>query len=332
MADSKTFFKSLHNKSKKPAVLILAVFIMLFFFIMGNLANSDFFWRSVLTDNNQRILLCHIPFSAASEQEEGIFASFWHNISSPDYFFSASAGAFAQSLPNTMTSNDSQPPLAAASAPLIEEAKKEQTKPLTSEPLIGIYCTHSAESYIPTSGQSSTSGKNGGVYQVAKSIQAALAEKGINAVVCDTIHDYPNWKLSYQNSLASMKTLKGKYPSIEMFIDVHRDSAIENISTVTKIDGEKVARLMLVVGSNQRLQHDNWKQNLAFAQRIGDLLDQQYPGLLRDVRVQSGRYNQHFSTKAILVEFGSTENTQEQAQKSAYLFADIVSQVLREAE
>ncbi|MGI5891601.1 MAG: stage II sporulation protein P [Bacillota bacterium] len=319
------------NKSQKAyayVISLLVIFIILFG--ICNLLHHEALLHTLVGENGQRIVISTLPFSVSSEKQEGVVASFLHKVSSPSYFFSASAGAFADSLPTSAEPETNLPPL---EVPIIPTNDQDlQAADLTSEPLVGIYCTHSAESYIPTSGQSSTAGKNGGVYQVAKSLQQGLKENGISAVLCDTIHDYPKWQLSYQNSLASMKRMKEKYPSIKMFIDVHRDSAIENVSTVTEINGEKVAKIMLVVGSNKRLKHDRWQENLAFAQKIGKKTEEMYPGILRGVRVQSGRYNQHFSTQAILIEMGSNENSRQQAQKTAYLFANVVSQILRQGE
>lgn len=199
------------------------------------------------------------------------------------------------------------------------------------EPLVAIYCTHNAECYAASSGVSRLEGKNGGVFQVAKELKAALDAVGVETVLCDTIHDYPDWALSYQNSLASMQKLKAQYPSLEIFIDVHRDAApIQGTTVYQNESGEKAAKIMLIVGSDKRLEHPNWQENLGFSQKIGAELEEEYPGIMRGVRVQSGRYNQHFSPKAILVEMGSTENTLTEAKKSADILARALKIVIEE--
>lgn len=193
---------------------------------------------------------------------------------------------------------------------------------------IGIYCTHTTESYIPTYGVAKASGERGGIYNVALALKDSLAKRGIPAVVSDTIHDYPDWQMSYSNSLDTMEAMKKKYPGMEFFIDVHRDAIGSDDPLTTVIDGQEVTRLMLVVGSNQRANHPNWEQNLAFARKIGNALESGAPGILRSVRVQSGRYNQHLSPKAILVEVGCSNSSLEQAENGVDYLAEAIETVL----
>lgn len=193
---------------------------------------------------------------------------------------------------------------------------------------IGIYCTHTTESYIPTYGVAKASGERGGIYQVALALKDSLAKRGIPAVIADTIHDYPDWQMSYSNSLDTMEAMKKKYPGMEIFIDVHRDAIGSDDPLTTTIDGQEVTRLMLVVGSNQRANHPNWEQNLAFARKIGNALESGAPGILRSVRVQSGRYNQHLSPKAILVEVGCSNSSLEQAENGVDYLAGAIETVL----
>ena len=52
-------------------------------------------------------------------------------------------------------------------------------------------------------------------------------------------------------------------------------------------------------------------------------------GLCRDVMVKTGRYNQHMSQSALLIEVGHNENTLEQAQNAMKPLAQAISRVLR---
>ena len=216
-------------------------------------------------------------------------------------------------------------------------AEKIQPKPLPTilngtkdYPPIGIYCTHSAESYHLTSGADKEEGKNGGVYLVAQELQAALNAYGFTAVLASTIHDYPDWNQSYANSLVTMQELKEQYPDMQVFIDVHRDALPNKEATVTTINGESVAQIMFVVGTNSRANHPNWEKNLAFTNTIASCLNTYYPDFSRKVKVQNGRYNQHVTEKCILVEMGSTENTLEEAKRAAKLLANGLAVVLSE--
>ena len=117
-------------------------------------------------------------------------------------------------------------------------------------------------------------------------------------------------------------------PSIRVLIDMHRDAGLTKKMTTCTVNGKCAARIMLVVGSNKRSNHPNWEVNKSFAEEIGKTMEEMYPGLLRAVKVQDGRYNQHVFTGAILVEMGSTENTIEEVKYSSVLLADVLAKIL----
>ncbi len=196
--------------------------------------------------------------------------------------------------------------------------------------LVGIYNSHTAESYATGTDGASMAGKRGGVYQVAKTMAQCLEKKDIGVALSQTIHDYPDWSKSYVNSLVTAKKLLQEYPTIKILIDVHRDANLPKDQVTTKINGKSAAKIMLVVGSNARATHPNWKQNKAFAEKIGAKIDEIYPGLLREVRVQNGRYNQHVMNHAILIEVGADNNTLEEAVYTGELLADALAAVLKD--
>lgn len=200
------------------------------------------------------------------------------------------------------------------------------------DPLVAIYSTHSAESYVPYCGRESESGGRGGVYVASSVVAETLANKGIGTLVSDTIHDYPDWRKSYSNSLATASKLLADNPSVKIIIDMHRDGGVPKESTTVEIDGKNAAKIMLVVGSDQRYEHPKWKENYGFAKKIGDKMEEMYPGLLRTVKVQNGRYNQHISTHSILVEMGATENTIEEVEYSSVMLANVLAAVLADME
>jgi len=194
--------------------------------------------------------------------------------------------------------------------------------------LVGIYNSHNAETYQVTDGVARLPGKNGGVSEVARTLAQTLQEKyGIGAVYDDTIHDYPRWGASYGNSEETAKTLLKKYPDIAILIDVHRDAGIDRRETVT-IENKKAAPVLLIVGTDTRWEHPNWRKNFAFAQKVNAVMNELYPGLSAGVRTQSGRYNQHLHPHAILAEMGSASNSLEEAKVSARLFAKVIARVL----
>lgn len=206
-------------------------------------------------------------------------------------------------------------------------------KPAEGKPLVALYCTHNAESYVSSQGAAKIEGKNGGVYQVAESLKKALEDKyKITAVLDPTLHDYPDWRKSYTNSLVTLEKIKAAYPSVQMFIDVHRDATTTRESTTVEIKGEKAAKLMFIVGSDTRLPHPNWQENRQYANRLAHAAEILYPGLVKGVRVQDGRYNQHVSPHCLLLEVGGTENSLEEAKRSASLLADAINLVVNDLD
>lgn len=218
--------------------------------------------------------------------------------------------------------------------PADEEAPPPPALPtpvITSNaPLVGIYNTHNAETYIPTDGNDKLEGKNAGVVKVAEKLQWALENRyGVKTVRAETIHDYPDWAKSYANSEKTVRELLGKNPSLQVLLDIHRDAGLSE-RQVVKVNGVEAARVLLIVGSNTRLEHPYWKKNLDFARQVAAKMEALYPGLLKGVRVQDGRYNQHLHPRAILLEIGSTKNSLEEAQRAAELMAHVIAEVVKE--
>jgi len=202
---------------------------------------------------------------------------------------------------------------------------------LSAKPLVAIYNTHNAETFIPTNGTAKIEGKNAGIAEVAKTLSETLEKQyGIKTVLSNVIHDYPHWEKSYVNSAKTVEKLIKEYPSLEMFIDVHRDAGLPKKMVTTFSSGINSATIMLVVGSDKRLPHPNWKKNWDFAKKVGSKMDELFPGLLKEVRVQTGRYNQHFHKRAILAEIGSSKNSLEEAQEAAKAFAAVINEIIRE--
>ena len=203
---------------------------------------------------------------------------------------------------------------------------------LSEEVQVILYHTHNAETYQPDDGVSKVSGQNGGVVDAAKVFQDALQKKyGIRTAHSTTIHDYPDWSRSYQNSLNTAKQLLQAYPEAKAVFDIHRDAGFTSKKTTTAtVHGRKAAKIMMVIGCN----HDNWQENLAFARTLEEKCNTLYPGLLREnIRIkETGRYNQQVNGHAVLLEIGSDLNTQAEAEYAMECFAHVVYEVLKDQE
>lgn len=195
--------------------------------------------------------------------------------------------------------------------------------------LVGLYTTHNAERFAGEE-KSQGNGENAGVVRVAQVLETTLQDKYKIAVArSEQVHDYPNWNLSYTKSKETGKSLLSKNPSIQVLVDIHRDAGIKEKQLV-EINGKSAAKVLIIVGSDQRMENPQWKKNKEFADIVAAKMDELYPGLCRGVRVQTGRYNQHLHPRAILLEMGNAKNSLAEAEVSAGLVAHVFSEVLKD--
>lgn len=189
-----------------------------------------------------------------------------------------------------------------------------------------IYCTHTSESY---DGKADENGR-GQVLSTAHHLADTLTSQyRIGAVVSDTVHDSPDWYQSYTNSKATAAELLSQYPDADLVIDLHRDSGVSKENSTVSVEGKNAATLLFVVGSDVTLQHPNWEQNWETAKALGAAVDGVNSSLLRGIRVQKGRYNQHLSTNCVLLEVGTDLNTAAEAEYSVELVAKAIADYLK---
>lgn len=208
-----------------------------------------------------------------------------------------------------------------------------------------IYHTHTTEAYRQTegytykaAGDSRTREKDKNVIAVGDKLKEELESYGFGVLHDTTDHEPPSLSTSYDRSLVTMKKYQQEYPEIDIYIDLHRDAANveKSQNDVVEIDGKRCARIMFVVGKGERkntegvvpLPKPNWEANYALAKSICEQLDGFNDNFTRDIRVKTGRYNQHVSDMSLLVEVGHNANTLEEALNSMPYLAKAISQVV----
>jgi len=207
----------------------------------------------------------------------------------------------------------------------------EQASGTGAQRTVGIYNTHTGETFPLDDGVERMDGKRGGVVDVTERLEQCLRQQGINTVRSAKIHDasYPQ---SYLESLKTAREMLDGHPEIDILLDVHRDSKRDRKDSVVSIDGRNAATILLVVGSDARQPFPNWRENYAFAQEVAEKAEELYPGLVYGVRVKEGRYNQFLHPHAILVEIGGVSNHRTEAEYAAELFAHVLAAVLSEMD
>ena len=186
------------------------------------------------------------------------------------------------------------------------------------EKVVGIYHTHNDESYEP--GSVSVEGR-GDIHDVGRQLAKSLEKKRIETIYSDNMH-LPHDGAAYSRSRATALSIVQKRPDI--VLDLHRD-AIPDVGDYTgNVNGKNITQIRLVVGR----QNPNRKVNDQFARNLKAVSDKVTPGLIKDIFYGKGEYNQSIFPRAVLMEFGTYGNSQQQALDAASLLASPISYLL----
>ena len=139
-----------------------------------------------------------------------------------------------------------------------------------------------------------------------------------------------NYASSYRASRIYLEDTKQKYPTLEYFIDIHRDS-LKHSRTTVLLEDKSYATLLFLIG----MENPKYESNLRFTERIVDKLNSKYPNICKGIMKKrgpgvNGVYNQDFSPNAILLEVGGEENTASEVLNSSLAFAECFMEVLHE--
>ena len=202
------------------------------------------------------------------------------------------------------------------------------------EPQILIYHTHSLEEFA----DSRTGVEEDTIVGMGNYLVELLTEKyGYQVLHDKTAYDinqygYGDRDNAYQRATKGLERILEQYPSIQIVIDLHRDS---REITVANVDGKEVAQIMLfnglcrnIYGPYRAYTNEYLSENLAFSIQMKLMGDSLYPGVMRRVYLKSDQYNMHFKAHSLLVEIGTQENTVEQARNAITIFADVLNEVL----
>ncbi len=205
-------------------------------------------------------------------------------------------------------------------------------------PQILIVHTHTTESYSDdtskfsaSSGDRSTDSEKNMV-AIGNVMQEVFTQRGIESVHDTTVHDYPSYNGAYTRSMTTMTNNLKNSPSIKIVLDVHRDGITRADGTKVKvtadIDGKKAAQCMFVVGTDAKLTHNTWRDNMRLACKLQNYANIHYPGLMRPINVRAERFNQQITSGSLIVEVGSNGNTLEEAKLGAEYMAEVIAAVL----
>ena len=227
----------------------------------------------------------------------------------------------------------------------------------SGEPTVLIYHTHDSEAYRQTedstytpTGNCRTDDIERNVYAVGEELKRILEDEyGIIAVHAPEKHEKPVLTEAYSRSLETMLYYKEKYPTITMFIDLHRDGVEDTgyENDFVTVDGLECARMMFVVGTGESGKSSQYapaptgegpladaerampdfESNYALASALTETLLSYNGRFMRNIRVKSGKYNQQVSSQCLLVEVGHNGNTLAQAKNSMIYLARAIAEI-----
>ena len=109
----------------------------------------------------------------------------------------------------------------------------------------------------------------------------------------------------------------------QAIFDLHRDST-KRSEYLTKVDGKQMSSVRMVVGRSSA----NFEENKNFAYMIKAYADEVYPGLIKDIYIGKGNYNQQLTTRAMLFEMGCENIEKALVLKTTPYLAKVVDVVL----
>lgn len=206
--------------------------------------------------------------------------------------------------------------------------KKDKTKPQ-----ILIYHTHSTEGYV----DSRKGRREDTVVGIGEYLSNILVnDYGYNVIHNTKAYDIAKGKWNrnaYDVACPSIKQILKNNPSIQVVIDLHRDSGKKK--EVTNINGVNVAKVMFfngvsrsVTGNRKEFSNPNLIYNLSFSLAMKLQSMSMYKDFTKKIYIKGYRYNMHLAKKYTLIEVGNNKNTVAEAKNSMILYAKILDRVL----
>lgn len=185
---------------------------------------------------------------------------------------------------------------------------------------IALYCTHSDESYLKGDGTESVEGK-GGIYDIAHAFGDSLSNLGVTVTMSDETH-LPHDAGAYRRSRQTAIALLKEQPNA--IFDIHRDGIPDPDEYKTTVGTQEMSMVRLLVGKSNQ----NNEANMSFAKQIKAIADKTSPGLIKDIYMGKGSYNQDLAPRSVLLEFGTHTLPKELVMRSVKPMSEVVYKAL----
>lgn len=231
----------------------------------------------------------------------------------------------------------------AASEAFVVEVLQDEQKSPGEEKRVLIYHTHTFEAYEQMADNRydetekwRTRDSEHNVVAVGEALASSLTALGITVVHDRTSFEPPSLDQAYERSRQMLEERVSGGEGYDLIIDLHRDalSSQTTIKRTVNIGGVDVARFMVLIGKGTTggyVEKPDWERNLLIAEAITDALNDQCDGLARNVKIKTGRFNQHISDRCILIECGMNMNTLEEVLAGIPYLAEAICRALDDA-
>lgn len=215
-----------------------------------------------------------------------------------------------------------------------EEIKNEIKVFNERAPNVYIYNTHQTEKYAYNKVNSYNLDYD--VYFASYILKSYLSDYGILSTVEEekvskVLSDKGlTYKDSYLASRYLLEKAKENNNDLKYFIDLHRDSAIYEMTTCN-FDGKSYAKILFVLG----MEFEGYGENEKMINYLNEKLKSINPCLSRGVSKKSGKgvngiYNEDFDKNLILIEVGGQYNNIIEVSNTLEIFAKILSLYINE--
>lgn len=225
-----------------------------------------------------------------------------------------------------------------------EEPEAEVTEPSNSEatdesdlaislPLVYLFNSHPLEMVGGTEGNPYVGEMD--IIEMTHQLADLLDFHGVPSLVetrnVDQKLQQNNWEFdrSFYAAREFVFDAKAQVPSLEFFIDLHRDGIAHRYATV-EIDGITYARIIFVIGSDNP---NGYEETYYTANQLHQLLEQRLPGISRGMFLsggvgRDGIYGQDISPRLQLIEVGTYTSTVEEVERTLEILAEVLADYL----
>jgi stage II sporulation protein P len=212
-------------------------------------------------------------------------------------------------------------------------AELAELAPATIEPIVYLYNAHPLEMIGSTHTDLFVGEMS--IVELTHILAGHLESHGIPTLVEERNVDEKlsenNWEfyMSYYAAGYFIRAAIAQYPSLEFFIDLHRDGIPHKYATAS-IAGQSYARILFVIGIDNPL---GYAENYAVANELHNMLEERRPGISRGIYFSGGSgrdgvYSQDISPRGQLIELGTVDSTVEEASRTIEVLAEVLANYL----